>query len=170
LLFFKFRGLFMAEYRCTVCNYVYDEEKEELLIEHNVSEIIIEQMAEWGVRFVFGIPGTSALGLVDAVKNNDKIKYFQVRHEQTAAFMASAYGKLTGHVAACLTVAGPGATNLATGLYDAKLDHAPVLALTGQVERHRIGTVPLKKLISTHFLNQHVYLIKQLCPKNKLRV
>jgi len=53
------------------------------------------------------------LGLVDAVKNNDKIKYFQVRHEQTAAFMASAYGKLTGHIAACLTVAGPGATNLA---------------------------------------------------------
>ena len=53
-------------------------------------------MAEWGVRFVFGIPGTSALGLVDAVKNNEKIKYFQVRHEQTAAFMASAYGKTHG--------------------------------------------------------------------------
>jgi len=96
----------MAEYRCTVCNYVYDEEKEkvkfddlpddwrcpvcnspksvfvlldvekeELLIEHNVSEIIIEQMAEWGVRYVFGIPGTSALGLVDALKNNEKITY-----------------------------------------------------------------------------------------------
>jgi pyruvate oxidase len=181
----------MAEYRCTVCNYVYDEDKEkvkfvdlpndwrcpvcnspksvfvlldeenkELLIEHNVSEIIIEQMAEWGVRFVFGIPGTSALGLVDAVKNNPKIKYFQVRHEQTAAFMASAYGKLTGHVAACLTVAGPGATNLATGLYDAKLDHAPVLALTGQVERHRIGTG------ATQEIDQHPFF-EPICVFNK---
>ena len=181
----------MAEYRCTVCNYVYDEEKEkvkfddlpddwrcpvcnspksvfvlldvekeELLIEHNVSEIIIEQMAEWGVRYVFGIPGTSALGLVDAVKNNEKITYFQVRHEQTAAFMASAYGKLTGHVAACLTVAGPGATNLATGLYDAKLDHAPVLALTGQVERQRIGTG------ATQEIDQHPFF-EPICVFNK---
>jgi pyruvate oxidase len=63
----------------------------------------------------------------------------QVRHEQTAAFMASAYGKLTGHVAACLGISGPGATNLATGLYDAKLDHSPVLALTGLVARQQIG-------------------------------
>lgn len=154
------------DWRCPVCNspksvfVLLDEEKEELLIEHNVSEIIIEQMAEWGVRFVFGLPCTSALGLVDAVKNNDKIKYFQVRHEQTAAFMASAYGKLKGHVAACLTVAGPGATNLATGLYDAKLDHAPVLALTGQVERHRIGTG------ATQEIDQHPFF-EPICVFNK---
>jgi len=96
-------------------------------------------MAEWGIKYVFGIPGTSSLGLVDALRKNTKLKYIQVRHEQTAAFMASAYGKLTGHIAACLTVAGPGATNLATGLYDAKLDHAPVLALTGLVKRQLIG-------------------------------
>ena len=61
------------------------------------------------------------------------------RHEQTSAFMASAYGKMTGHIAACLSIAGPGATNLATGLYDAKLDHSPVLALTGLVKRQLIG-------------------------------
>jgi pyruvate oxidase/acetolactate synthase-1/2/3 large subunit len=73
------------------------------------------------------------------VRKNDRVRYIQVRHEQTAAFMASAYGKLTGHVAACLTVAGPGATNLATGLYDAKLDHSPVLALTGMVKTQLIG-------------------------------
>ena len=181
----------MAQYRCTVCNYVYDEdkekvkfddlpedwrcpvcnspksvfilldeEKEEIIYEHNVSEIIIEQMAEWGVRHIFGIPGTSALGLVDAVKNNDKIQYIQVRHEQTASFMASAYGKLTGHIAACLTVAGPGATNLATGLYDAKLDHSPVLALTGQVERHRIGTG------ATQEIDQHPFF-EPICVFNK---
>ncbi len=164
----------MAKYRCTVCNYVYDEAKEGvkfsdlpkewvcpvcgvpksafvLLAEkpeaekkpqalHTVSDILINQLAEWGVQYVFGIPGTSTLGVVDAIrKSNDKVKYLQVRHEQTAAFMASAYGKLTGHVAAVLGISGPGATNLATGLYDAKLDHSPVLALTGLVARQLIG-------------------------------
>jgi thiamine pyrophosphate-dependent acetolactate synthase large subunit-like protein len=76
---------------------------------------------------------------LDAIRKNNKIKYYQVRHEQTARIMASAYGKLTGHVAACLGISGPGATNLATGLYDASLDHSPVLALTGLVARQLIG-------------------------------
>jgi len=161
----------MKKLRCTVCNYIYDEENEGkkfselpgnwtcpvcnapkrafILLsekreeiarkERTVSDVLVEQMAEWGIKYVFGIPGTSSLGLVDALRKNTKLKYIQVRHEQTAAFMASAYGKLTGHIAACLTVAGPGATNLATGLYDAKLDHAPVLALTGLVKRQLIG-------------------------------
>jgi len=161
----------VAKYRCTVCNYVYDEEKEgvkfnelpddwkcpvcnspksEFVLltekvrelkegESTVSDVLVEQMAEWGVEYVFGIPGTSSLGVVDAVRKNGGIRYIQVRHEESAAFMASAYGKLTGHVAACLTVAGPGATNLATGLYDAKLDHSPVLAITGMVKRQLIG-------------------------------
>ena len=166
----------MAKYRCTVCNYVYDEEVEGVKFnelpenwrcpvcnspksafvflcegetckepeeaegeEKTVSEIMVAQMVEWGVKYVFGLPGTSSLGVVDAIRKNDSIKYVQVRHEQAAALMASAYGKLTGHVAACLTIAGPGATNLATGLYDAKLDHSPVLALTGMVKRQLIG-------------------------------
>jgi pyruvate oxidase len=161
----------MAKYRCTVCNYIYDEnveskkfdelpdecrcpvcnspksafvilseESEEFETEDNtVSDILVGQMAELGLKHVFGIPGTSILGVVDAIKNNPKLEFIQVRHEQTAAFMASAYGKLTGHVAACLTVAGPGATNLATGLYDAKLDHSPVVAITGMVRRQLIG-------------------------------
>ncbi|MDD4876347.1 MAG: thiamine pyrophosphate-binding protein [Dehalococcoidales bacterium] len=161
----------MRKFRCTVCNYVYDETKENVKFseladdwtcpvcnaaksafvslseiytekpaeQKTVSDVVIEQMAEWGIKFVFGIPGTSSLGLVDAIRKNNKLKYIQVRHEQTAAFMASAYGKLTGHIAACLTIAGPGATNLATGLYDACLDHSPVLALTGLVKRQLIG-------------------------------
>ncbi len=161
----------MAKYRCTVCNFTYDEDKEGkkfeelpddwrcpvcnspkdlfvLLNEENeeykkegstVSDILVEQMAELGLKHVFGIPGTSILGVVDAIKRNDKLKFIQVRHEQTAGLMASAYGKLTGHVAACLTVAGPGSTNLATGLYDAKLDHSPVVAITGMVQRQLIG-------------------------------
>jgi pyruvate oxidase len=164
----------VAKYRCTVCNWVYDEAKEGkkfsdlpkewvcpvcgapksvfvLLAEQSgaekkpngqqtVSQVLINQLAEWGVQYVFGIPGTSTLGVIDAIrKSNGKVKYLQVRHEQTAAFMASAYGKLTGHVAAVLGISGPGATNLATGLYDAKLDHSPVLALTGLVARQLMG-------------------------------
>jgi len=167
----------VARFRCTVCNYVYDETREgrkfsdlpdywrcpvcgapksafvllsEEVVEKRtgttVSDILIEQIAEWGVKYVFGIPGTSTLGVVDAIRKNAKVTYIQVRHEQTAAFMASAYGKLTGNIAACLGVSGPGATNLATGLYDASLDHSPVLALTGLVARQMIGPGSIQEI------------------------
>jgi len=115
--------------------------------EHTVSDVLISQLAEWGVKYVFGIPGTSTLGIVDAIRKTDgKVQYIQVRHEETAAFMASAYGKLTGHLAACLGISGPGATNLVTGLYDAQLDHSPVLALTGMVPRKMIGQGAIQEI------------------------
>ncbi len=172
----------MAKYRCTVCNWIYNEakekvkftelpadwvcpicgapkssfvllsedgneEKEEKKPESTVSDVLINQLALWGVKFVFSIPGTSTLGIVDAIRKAEgKIRYIQVRHEETAAFMASAYGKLTGHVAACLGISGPGTTNLATGLYDAQLDHSPVLALTGMVPRKLIGRGSLQEI------------------------
>jgi thiamine pyrophosphate-dependent acetolactate synthase large subunit-like protein len=99
---------------------------------------------------------------VDAIrKSNGKVKYIQVRHEQTAAFMASSYGKLTGHVAACLGISGPGSTNLATGLYDAKLDHSPVLALTGLVARQLIGPG------STQEIDQYAFF-EPICVFNKI--
>ena len=120
---------------------------EEKKADHTVSDVLINQIAEWGVQYVFGIPGTSTLGVVDAIrKSNGKVKYVQVRHEETAAFMASAYGKLTGHVAACLGISGPGATNLVTGLYDAQLDHSPVLALTGMVPRKLMGQGAIQEI------------------------
>jgi pyruvate oxidase len=104
-----------------------------------VSDVIIGELAAWGVQFVFSIPGTSSLGLVDAVRKNPAIRYIVVRHEANAAFAASAYNKLTGKIAACLTIAGPGATNLATGLYDAKEDHASIISLNGQVDIQYTG-------------------------------
>jgi len=104
-----------------------------------VSDVIIGELAAWGVQFVFPIPGTSSLGLVDAVRKNPAMRYIMVRHEANAAFAASAYNKLTGKIAACLTIAGPGATNLATGLYDAKEDHASVISLNGQVDIQYTG-------------------------------
>jgi pyruvate oxidase len=127
----------------------------------NVSDVLVAQIAEWGVQYVFGIPGTSTLGVIEAIRKNDKIQYLQVRHEQTAAFMASAYGKLTGHVAACLGVSGPGATNLATGLYDASLDHSPVLALTGLVARQLMGPGSIQEIDQYSFF-------EPICVFNKI--
>jgi len=104
-----------------------------------VSDVIISELEKWGVEFIFGVPGTSSLGLVDALRKNENVKYIVVRHEESAALAASAYNKLTGKIAACLTIAGPGATNLATGLYDAKEDRASVLSINGQVESQYLG-------------------------------
>jgi pyruvate oxidase len=109
------------------------------MTERTVSEVIVDQLAAWGVECVFGLPGTSCLGVVDAIRKHDNVQFIRVRHEEAAALMASAYAKLTGKVGVCLTIAGPGATNLITGLYDAKMDRAPVLALTGQVKLQYIG-------------------------------
>ena len=107
-----------------------------------MSDVMAETMVNWGVRHVFGMVGHSNLGLADAIRRREsegELTYIGIRHEGAAAFAASAYGKLTGRPAACLTIAGPGATNLITGLWDAKLDRAPVLALTGQVEEQVLG-------------------------------
>jgi thiamine pyrophosphate-dependent acetolactate synthase large subunit-like protein len=104
-----------------------------------VSDVIVDQLAVSGVEYVFGIPGFSCLGVVEAVRKHPDVEFILVRHEQTAAMISSAYAKISGKVGVCLTIAGPGATNLMTGLYDAKMDRAPVLALTGQVGLQYIG-------------------------------
>ncbi|MEE9116135.1 MAG: thiamine pyrophosphate-dependent enzyme [Thermoplasmata archaeon] len=107
--------------------------------ERTVSDVIVDQLVACGVKYVFGIPGYSCLGVVEAIRKHPDVEFILVRHEQTAAMMASAYAKTSGKVGVCLTIAGPGATNLMTGLYDAKMDRAPVLALTGQVGLQYIG-------------------------------
>jgi thiamine pyrophosphate-dependent acetolactate synthase large subunit-like protein len=106
---------------------------------NTVSNVIVDQLAACGVKYVFGIPGYSCLGVVEAIRKHPDIDFILVRHEQTAAMMSSAYAKISGKVGVCLTIAGPGATNLMTGLFDAKMDRAPVLALTGQVGLQYIG-------------------------------
>lgn len=114
----------------------------ELPHERTVTDVIAETMVNWGVKRVFGMVGHSNLGLADAIRRrtiDGEMSYIGIRHEGAAAFAASAYGKLTGKPAACLTIAGPGATNLLTGLWDAKVDRAPVLALTGQVQTQVFG-------------------------------
>jgi len=110
--------------------------------ERTIADVMAETMTNWGVTSVFGMVGHSNLGLADALRIQEaegKLNYYGIRHEGAAAFAISGYGKLTGHPAAALTIAGPGATNLLTGLWDAKVDGAPALALTGQVQDQVVG-------------------------------
>ena len=107
-----------------------------------MSNVLVETMVNWGVDSVFGMVGHSNLGFADAMRvaeANGDLRYFSIRHEGAASFAATAYGKLTGRLAACFGIAGPGSTNLLTGLYDAKVDRAPVLAISGQVSSKEKG-------------------------------
>jgi thiamine pyrophosphate-dependent acetolactate synthase large subunit-like protein/nitrite reductase/ring-hydroxylating ferredoxin subunit len=107
-----------------------------------VTDVMAETLTNWDITAVFGMVGHSNLGLSDALRLQEKqgrLNYYGVRHEGAAAFACSGYAKLTGKPAACLAIAGPGATNLMTGLWDAKVDRAPVLALTGQIDAQVFG-------------------------------
>jgi pyruvate oxidase len=107
-----------------------------------VSDVMVETMVAWGVTHVFGMVGHSNLGFADAMRRQEELgnlTFIGIRHEGAASFAASAYGKLTGSAAACFGIAGPGSTNLLTGLYDAKVDRAPVLAISGQVPSKVLG-------------------------------
>ncbi|MEN3303881.1 MAG: hypothetical protein V7603_83 [Micromonosporaceae bacterium] len=106
-----------------------------------VSEVLIARLAEWGVDTVFGLPGDGINGIMEGLRRNrDKIRFVLVHHEEAAAFMATGYAKATGRVGVCLATSGPGGIHLANGLYDAKLDHVPVLAITGMQETSVLGT------------------------------
>ena len=106
----------------------------------NVSEFVWQRLAEWGLSRVFGYPGDGVGGLDVALeKAKGTMHYVQVRHEEMAAFMASAHAKFTGEVGLCYATSGPGAIHLLTGLYDAKADHMPVVAIVGQQARTALG-------------------------------
>ena len=108
----------------------------------SVSDVLVETLVAWGVDTVFGMVGHSNLGFAEALRRAEErgeLRYIGIRHEGAAAFAASAYGKLTGRPAACVAIAGPGSTNLLTGLYDARLDGAPVVAISGQVPSKVLG-------------------------------
>ncbi len=98
----------------------------------NASDVLVETLLEWGVDTIFGIPGDGINGVIEALRTRqDRIKFIQVRHEEAAAFNACAYAKWTGRLGVCLATSGPGGIHLLNGLYDAKLDGQPVLAITG---------------------------------------
>ncbi len=105
-----------------------------------VGDFIVERLHAWGVRRIFGYPGDGINGVFGALNRADgKIEFIQARHEEMAAFMASAYAKFTGELGVCIATSGPGASHLLTGLYDARMDHMPVLAIVGQQARTSLG-------------------------------
>ena len=104
------------------------------------SDALIERLADWGVDTVFGLPGDGINGIMEGLRRNqDKVRFVLVHHEEAAAFMATAHAKATGKIGVCLATSGPGGIHLLNGLYDAKLDHMPVLAIAGQQARTALG-------------------------------
>src|SRR5438270_3834572 len=104
------------------------------------SDVLVERLIDWGVSVIFGLPGDGINGIMEALRvRQDRISFVQVRHEEAAAFMACGYAKYTGRIGVCLATSGPGAIHLLNGLYDAKMDGAPVLALTGQTYHDLLG-------------------------------
>ncbi len=126
-----------------------------------VSDVMVDTMTNWGVTHVFGMVGHSNLGFADALRKaevDQRLRFIGIRHEGAAAFAASAYGKLTGRPGACFAIAGPGSTNLLTGLYDAKVDRAPVVALSGQVPSRARGRGAFQDVdLSAAFADATVY-------------
>src|ERR687891_563196 len=105
------------------------------------TDLLMERLSDWGVDVIFGLPGDGINGLMEALrKRQDRIRFIQVRHEESAAFMACGYAKFTGKLGVCLATSGPGGIHLLNGLYDAKLDGQPVLAITGLQYHDLIGT------------------------------
>src|SRR5205814_232711 len=105
-----------------------------------VSDFLIQRLFDWGVRRVYGYPGDGINGILGALERaEDKVRFIQARHEEMAAFMACAHAKFTGEVGVCVATSGPGAIHLLNGLYDAKMDHQPVVAIVGQAARAAMG-------------------------------
>jgi pyruvate dehydrogenase (quinone) len=105
-----------------------------------VGDFLVQRLHDWGVRHIFGYPGDGINGVFGALNRaGDKIKFIQARHEEMAAFMAAAYAKFSGQLGVCIATSGPGASHLITGLYDARMDHQPVLAIAGQQARNALG-------------------------------
>jgi pyruvate dehydrogenase (quinone) len=105
-----------------------------------VSDYLLQRLSDWGIKRIFGFPGDGINGILGALgRADDRFEFIQVRHEEMAAFMACAHAKYTGEVGVCLATSGPGAIHLLNGLYDAKLDHQPVVAIVGQSARTALG-------------------------------
>ena len=105
-----------------------------------VGDFLVERLSQWGVTRIFGYPGDGINGVFGAMSRaKGKIEFVQARHEEMAAFMASAHAKFTGELGVCIATSGPGASHLITGLYDARMDHMPVLAIVGQQARAALG-------------------------------
>jgi pyruvate dehydrogenase (quinone)/pyruvate oxidase len=132
------------------------------------ADVLIEVLMEWGVEVIFGLPGDGINGIMESLrKQREKIRFIQVRHEESAAFMACGYAKYTGKLGVCLATSGPGGIHLLNGLYDAKLDGVPVLAITGHhfhdlIDTHAQQDVDLDRV----FMDVSVYNTRVMGPEH----
>src|SRR3954453_17442685 len=126
---------------------------------NTASDLFVERLMEWDVDTVFGLPGDGINGFMEALRTrHDRIRYIHVRHEEVAAMAAVGYAKFTGKLGVCFATAGPGAIHLANGLLDARLDGAPILAITGMTYHDLIGTHYLQDFDTDHlFANLAAY-------------
>src|ERR1051325_5569739 len=133
---------------------------------HTAADILIETIMDWGVDVVFGLPGDGINGIMEALrKRRDKIRFVQVRHEESAAFMAVGYAKYTGKLGVCVATSGPGGIHLLNGLYDAKLDGQPVLAITGHHYHDLIDTQAQQDVdLDRVFMDVAVYTTRAMGP------
>src|SRR5919204_2540295 len=126
-----------------------------------VSDLILDRLIDWGVDTIFGLPGDGINGFMEALRNRqDEVRFVHVRHEETGALAACAYAKFTGRLGVCLSTAAPGAVHLLNGLFDAAVDQAPVLAITGMTYHDLIGTRYLQDL-------NHDYLFENVAAFNQ---
>jgi pyruvate dehydrogenase (quinone) len=124
----------------------HNSEFESAKLSQTVGDFIVQRMHEWGVRRIFGYPGDGINGVFGALNRApDKITFVQARHEEMAAFMASAYAKFSGELGVCIATSGPGASHLITGLYDARLDHMPVLAIVVSSHATRLAAITSRR-------------------------
>src|SRR6184192_3436696 len=133
-----------------------------------VAEGLVDRLIEWGVDVVFGLPGDGINGIMEALRTRkDAVRFVHVRHEESSAFMACAYAKYTGRLGVCLATSGPGGIHLLNGLYDAKLDGQPVLAITGHafhdlIDTHQQQDVDLDRL----YMDVAVYNTRVMGPEH----
>jgi pyruvate dehydrogenase (quinone) len=136
------------------------------------ADLLVERLSEWGVDTIFGLPGDGVNGIFEALRTHqDKVRFVQVRHEESAAFAACGYAKYTGRLGVCIATSGPGGIHLLNGLYDAKMDNQPVLAITRHTFHDLIGTryqqdVDLVKL----FMDVAVYNEQVMGPAHVVNV
>ncbi|WP_238323445.1 thiamine pyrophosphate-binding protein [Planococcus antarcticus] len=116
------------------------------MFDQTAGSYVIDLLKEWGVDHIYGMPGDSINEFMEELRKEEQIRFIQIRHEETGALAASAYSKLTGKIGVCLSIAGPGAVHLQNGLYDAKKDKTPVLAIVGQVSSDLVGTDSFQEL------------------------
>jgi pyruvate oxidase len=116
------------------------------MFEKTAGSYVIEGLIDWDVSHIYGMPGDSINEFVEELRKQGAIRFIQIRHEETGALAASAYSKLTGKIGVCMSIAGPGAVHLLNGLYDARKDKAPVLAIVGQVSHTKVGTDTFQEL------------------------